>query len=261
MKTRKLDSKLLLTIDIGNSMTSYRVFVSGISPHIGYVSRYDIPKIVKKICKSGVNSNNIKCIISSVVPKTTAELVKSLTRIVPRRSLYIVGKDVFPEIRMKYQRKLLGSDRLVNIYGAVKRYKLPILVVDFGTAITFDYVGKSGVFEGGLIVPGVEISFRALEEKTALLPKLEKIEDVRGLVGHNTKSAMWSGLLNGFGALADGLIGRFKQEYGSDLKVLATGGFARRIARYTRKLDYVDPLHTLRSLALIYKNEIEEKNR
>ena len=261
IKIMKLNPKLLVAIDIGNSTVGCGFYRNGVLRGFGSYSSYNIPKIVKIIDESGVSNNNVKVIISSGVPKFTLKIEKVLSNTIPGKSVYIVGKDVFPKVKMKYKRKLLGADRLVNVYGAIRKYRLPILVIDFGTAITFDFIGKSGVFEGGLIVPGVETSFRALGERTALLPKSAKIRDVSKLIGRNTKSAMCSGLLNGFGALADGLIGRFKREYASNLKVLATGGFAKRMARYARKLDYVDPLHTVRSLALIYQNEIEEKSR
>ncbi len=251
---------LLLNIDLGNSAASYGVYAGSKLVRTGYAYNDSIPKLVHNIAKSGVLKYTETVIISSVVPHLTVKLINSIRHFAPKSRIYLIGKTLRPKIPMKYSQKDLGSDRLVNIYGAIRRYKLPVLIVDFGTAITFDYVSKKGVFEGGLIVPGIKLSADALAEKTALLPKLKEIKSVRGLVGRNTKVAMYSGLLNGFGALSDGLIERFKKRYGK-LTVLATGGFAAKIAPYAKHFDYVDPLHTICSLALIYQNEIAKRRK
>ncbi len=249
---------LLIAIDLGNSAASYGVYSGAKLLSSGYAGNDSIPKLVNTIYKKGVLDHNNKVIISSVVPYLTLKLTESVGRYIPKNRVYVIGKTFKLKIPMKYRQKDLGSDRLVNIYGALRRYKLPVLIADFGTAITFDCISKKGIFEGGLIVPGIGLSADALAEKTALLPKLTEIKSVRGLVGRNTKEAMYSGLLNGFGALSDGLIERFRKRYGK-LTVVATGGFAVKIAPYVKHFDYIDPLHTIHSLALIYRNEIEKK--
>ncbi|MBI4372454.1 MAG: type III pantothenate kinase [Candidatus Omnitrophica bacterium] len=248
----------MITIDLGNSSTSYGVFSGRSLVKTGYSADNNIPLLISKLRSYLSYTPNIKVIISSVVPLLTSKLLKSMTQYMAKRSIYVVERDVKPKIAMKYDRKRLGSDRLVNVYGALKRYKPPLLIIDYGTAITFDYISKRGIFEGGLIVPGIEISKEALETHTALLPRIKKIKVGKDLVGKETKSAMISGLLNGFGALSDGLIERFKKRYGGKLTVIATGGFARQISLYAHGIERVDPLHTIRSLALMYQNEIEE---
>lgn len=250
-------TKLLLTIDLGNSASTYGLFDGKQLLAHGFVKSDNIPFFNSLIAKSGIYKPVGKVIISSVVPQLCHKLRKSLGKRLGEGSIYVVGKDLKLKVPMRYNPKQLGPDRLVNLYGARELYAPPLLIIDFGTAITFDYLSKSGIFEGGLIVPGVETSFRALLERAALLPKLKQIVPVRSLVGRNTESALSSGLLNGFGALADGLIGRFRTQYGRRLKVLATGGFAARIAPYMAHVDYLDPLHTIRSLALIYRKEIK----
>jgi len=250
---------LFVVIDLGNSAATYGVYAGTKLEASGYVVNNSIPKLVNSMNKNGALVHSDSVIVSSVVPDLTLKLVESLSRFIPKTKVYIIGRAVKLKIPMHYDYRSLGSDRLVNIYGAIKRYKLPILIIDFGTAITFDYVSKRGVFEGGLIVPGVKLSADVLAEKTALLPKLKEIKSVRSLVGRNTKEAMCSGLLNGFGALSDGLIERFRKQYGAKFRVLVTGGFAVKIAPYAKHFDDVDPLHTIRSLALIYQNEIEKK--
>ena len=255
----QIDDKLLLTIDLGNSSITYGLFEGQRLLANGFVKSDNIPFFVSLINKSGVYKPINKVIICSVVPKLTIKLRKSITNRLGERSIYVVGGNLKPKVPMRYRREQLGPDRLVNIYGARHSYRLPLLIIDFGTAITFDYVSKSGTFEGGLIVPGIETSFRALLERTALLPKIKQVTPVKGLIGRDTKTAMSSGLLNGFGALADGLIGRFRGLYGRNLKVLVAGGFAARIAPFMAHADYVDPLHTIRSLALMYRKEIEPR--
>ena len=126
MKIKKNSQKLLIAIDIGNSRTSYGVFLGGALKSVGCTSGDNIPKIVNIIDRSGVNINSISCIISSVVPQIKHKLIKSVLQLIPRRSVYIVGKDIFPKVRMKYNHRQLGTDRLVNVYGAIERYKLPM---------------------------------------------------------------------------------------------------------------------------------------
>ena len=255
MKNRR---SILIAIDLGNSSTSYGMFKGRRLVDSGYLNSNNIPLLISKIRTYSIHNPNISVIISSVVPLLSLKLIKSLKKITPKTSIYLIGREVRPKVRMKYNPKLLGADRLVNGYGALRKKNLPLLVIDYGTAITFDYVSKRGIFEGGLIVPGIDISAKALQVSTALLPKIKVTDSPQGLAARNTKAAMVLGLLNGFGALSDGLIERFKTKYGKNLTVIATGGFARKIAAYAHRLDYVDPLHTLRSLELIYRNEIKE---
>ena len=250
---------LFIVIDLGNSATTYGVYSGVKLKSSGYLQNNNIPKLIGYLHKSGALIRSRSVLISSVVPDLTFKLTKSISRFISKNRIHRVESILKGKVLMRYSRKTLGSDRLVNIYGAVRQYKLPILIADFGTAITFDYISKKGIFEGGLIVPGIKLSADALAEKTALLPKLKEIKSVHKLVGRNTKDAMYSGLLNGFGALSDGLIERFRKQYDSKLKVLATGGFAMKIAPYVKRFDYIDPLHTIRSLALIYRNEIKNQ--
>lgn len=252
----------IAAIDVGNTTAAYGVYKRGRFSALGRVPTADFRSIVTRCAKGKSDHSGIKWVISSVVPKLTVRLVRLIQSKCKPAFIYVVGKNLRPIVSMRYARKKLGADRLVNIYGAVQKGRLPALVIDFGTAITFDYISKKGVFEGGLIVPGVELSGNALQEKTALLPKLKEFGfPPGGLIGRDTRSAMGSGLLNGFGALADGLIERFRKQYGPGIRILATGGWAGRLVRYSRRIPSgaVDPLHTLRSLVLIYQNEIVRK--
>lgn len=239
----------VLAIDIGNTTIGYGLFQKDHLLTSGYVKNGNIPGLLRNLKRSGVKSLD-KLVISSVVPKKSKILKKAFTQAYKEIFILEVGRNLPIAVKMKYRKDQLGADRLINIYGAVKRIKLPALIIDFGTAITFDFIDKNGVFRGGLIVPGLETSWRALQEKAALLPKHLKLKAVKELAATNTESAMFSGLLNGFGAMTDGLIGRFKRKYGKGVKVLATGGASPLISKYCYLIDVTDPLHTLKSLQL-----------
>ncbi len=260
-------SDFLLAIDIGNTSISYGLFKSGALIKRWYGNSYIIPKIDRFINNSGGFNNNYKVIISSVNPNKYKKIVSSLVKRVRKADIYTIGTQINPKINHKYiQINKLGKDRLVNLYGANRLYRKPLLMINFGTATTFDYLSKSGIYEGGLIIPGIEISFEALQEKAALLPKVGNGRDrslqsspKNRLIGRNTKSCMVSGLLQGFGAMADGLIDRFQSNFGGKFQVLASGGLSGLIRPYVKSRMKVDQTHTLKSLALIYDHCISQK--
>jgi type III pantothenate kinase len=247
----------MLAIDIGNSTISFGFFNGENLISSKYLKKNASPNKISKLMQSGrIYLNN--CIISSVVPHLTVKVIKSIRSVNRFSNILIIGKDIKIDIPSQYDKKKVGIDRLVNAYGALKLYQLPIVIADFGTAITFDYISKKGVFAGGLIVPGVETSSDGLARQAPLLPKLGNIGRTTQLLGRDTKIALQSGLLNGFGALADGLIERIWAEEGK-CKALATGGFAAKLAPYTKRFDYIDPYHTLRSITMIYQDKARVK--
>ena len=252
---KKPISNKLLAIDLGNTTVSYALFQNRKVVAYAYSKNDNIPALINFLKKKGVR-NALNVIMSSVVPKKAIFIKKALKRNFKEIKIWEVGRNVHPGVKMRYKRRSLGADRLVNVYGAIQKYRLPALVIDFGTAITFDYVDRNGIFAGGLITPGIETSWKSLQERAALLPKYVNLKAVNQLTATDTNSAMSSGLLNGFGALTDGLIDRFKEKFGRKLTVLATGGSSPLIARYSRGIDKADPLHTLRSLDLLFLNEI-----
>lgn len=196
-------------------------------------------------------------IIASVFPKITQKVRKIARQKLGRSHIWEVGQNLKPQISHNYKHiNKLGSDRLINIYGAGRLYKPPLLILDFGTALTCDLVSKDGVFLGGLIVPGPEIAFNALWEKTALLPKLPFPKGKVSFLGTDTREGMKSGILQGYGAMTDGLVERFKAKFGKKLRVIATGGLARTLRSYAPSINTVDPLLTLKSLYLAFCRKI-----
>lgn len=146
-------------------------------------------------------------------------------------------------------------DRIVNIYGALRMYKPPFIIVNFGTAMTVDYVSKKRIFEGGMIIPGPEIAFQALIQRAALLPKKLRLPYKRSsFLGRTTFDCMSSGILEGYGSMTYELIRRFKRRFGSDIPIIATGGFAPHLRPYAHCFDLVDDRHSIKSLLIIFKD-------
>ena len=169
--------------------------------------------------------------------------------------MWAIGKNLKVPIRHNYKQiNKLGQDRLANVYGAVKIYKPPLLILDYGTALTCDYVSSKGAFEGGLIIPGPEIALSALYERTALLPKVNFPIKQAAFIGRDPKGCMKAGILQGYGAMTDGLIERFHKRYGKRFQVVATGGLAKAIFPHTAKVDILDPLLTLKSLHQLFED-------
>jgi type III pantothenate kinase len=150
----------------------------------------------------------------------------------------------------------VGADRIVNAVAAWNRYKTALLVVDFGTAITFDCVSRAGEYLGGTIHPGIGISLDALAGRTAKLPRIDIDTTPETVIGNTTVSAIRSGILHGFGGLIDRMVSLLTEEmtHGEEeINVIATGGMARLIAPYSTSLQTIDPLLTLNGLRLIHK--------
>ena len=244
----------LLCVDIGNTSVNYGIYSKSRFNSVHRVPTVNIPEFIHKIHEIIHVNPNTCAIISSVVPKITQILAKSI-----KQNLFIIGKNLEVPLKHNYSSlNKLGSDRQVNAFGGLRLYGSPLLILDFGTALTCDYISKKGVFEGGLIIPGPEIAWEALIAKAALLPKLTFPNSSRHtpLVGRNTKIGMQAGLLQGYAALADGLIEKFQAQFKAKPRAIATGGLARAIFPYSSRIDILDPLLTLKSLVEIFHIKI-----
>jgi type III pantothenate kinase len=147
----------------------------------------------------------------------------------------------------------VGADRLVNAVAAYHRYHATCVVVDFGTAITYDAVSGAGEYLGGIITPGAEISIEALTDRAAKLPKVELAEP-RSLIGKSTVDAIRSGIVFGFAGQVEGIVRRLRAELGEDTTVVATGGLAGLLVPFIREtVDEVDEFLTLTGLRLIWE--------
>jgi type III pantothenate kinase len=194
-------------------------------------------------------------ILSSTVPQLRPEWTAMASRYLGH-DMPVVGPGVRTgmPIRMDNPREL-GADRLVNAVAAHEVLGGPCVVVDFGTAITYDCVSAGGEYLGGIIAPGVEISLEALTTRAAAIPKID-LTAPRTLIGKSTVDAIRSGVIFGFAAQVDGIVTRLRAELGEETRAIATGGLAEAIVPYCTTIEDVDPLLTLTGLRLIYERNM-----
>jgi type III pantothenate kinase len=192
------------------------------------------------------------CIISSVVPQSVFNL-RNLSRRYLHTEPLVVGENVEMGIKVRLANPgEVGADRLVNALGAHITYPGALLIVDSGTATTFDLVAADGAFEGGVIAPGINLSLQALHAAAARLPRVA-IQRPDDAIGRGTVEAMQSGIYWGYVALIEGLIDRIKAEFGAPLTVVATGGVASLFVGATDKIDHFDGDLTIRGLLEIWR--------
>jgi type III pantothenate kinase len=192
-----------------------------------------------------------KVIVSSVVPQATRKLEVALKKL-KIKHVIILGKNLVVPISNLYQFPgQVGQDRLVNAFAAIKLYGIPAIVVDFGTAITFDVISSKQEYLGGMILPGIETSLAALYEKTALLPRIKLDTAPKNLIGKNTRDSMLSGVIFGFASLTDGVIKKLKLKLGQRVKVIGTGGNIKFIFPHCQEFSAIDLNLTLKGLNLI----------
>ncbi len=246
--------RYLIAIDIGNTNVTVGVFkgprliAKGKIPTAAHgLYEKSMKRLLKKAgclaCKDCVSA------VSSVVPAVLPMVKKTLRRI-GVRDIYILGKDIKVPIKNLYAcPEEVGQDRLVNAFAARELYGAPAVVIDFGTAVTFDCVSKKGEYLGGLILPGIDISLQSLYEKTALLPKI-RLKTVRQVIGRTTADSMRAGILFGFGSACDGLVEKYKKLLGEPLRVIDTGGNSGLVRRYARSIKTVDEDLTLKGIRL-----------
>jgi type III pantothenate kinase len=169
------------------------------------------------------------------------------------REMTIVGPGVKTGMAIRYDNpREIGADRLVNSVAAYDRFKGACVVVDFGTAITYDAVSAEGEYLGGIISPGLEISLEALSDRAAKLPNVD-LGEPRTLIGKSTVDAIRSGVVYGFAAQVDGIVRRLRAELGEEADAIATGGHADIVVPHTDTIDEVDDLLTLTGLRLIHE--------
>lgn len=251
---------MILVIDVGNSHT-----VIGVYKEEKLLGHWRISTNLKKtedeygILVKGLLDNSklsladIKGIVISCVVPPIIWILKKMSADYFKVSPIIIGPGIKTGIYIKTDHpNEVGADRIVNAIAAYKLYGGPVIIIDFGTATTFCAVNKDGVYLGGAIAPGIEISAEALAEKTAKLPKIE-VSKPQHSIGSNTIAAMKSGIFFGYLGLTNELIRRFKKELGEDSLVVATGGYSELIGNECNLIDKINPFLTLIGLYLVYE--------
>lgn len=194
-------------------------------------------------------------VICNVASGSTALSIKNILLKMTDAPVYIIGENLKVPIKNLYSKpKQLGCDRLVCSYAAMKIYGAPVIVIDFGTAITVDLVSENKEYLGGIIFCGINLSLLALHSNTALLPKL-KLAHPKQLIGENTKGSMLSGVTFGLGSLVDGLIVKLRNKLkDNSIKVVATGGGSLFIKPYCKEINYFEPDLILKGMLMLENN-------
>ncbi len=251
---------MLLVMDVGNSHTVLGLYEGEeLRAHwrvaSAHYSTADELRIFLTVLlqQEGVNPQDIGgCCISSVVPQLNLALQEFSHEAFGIHAL-MVGPGIKTGLVLQCENpKEVGADRIVNSVAAIEDHGGPVIVVDFGTATTFDAITAKAEWRGTVIVPGIQLSVEALAEHCAKLPRVD-ITIPPTVIGRNTIANIRSGLTYGYADLVDGLIGRISEEMGATPKVVATGGMAELIAQIATRIDCVDPFLTLKGLKVVYR--------
>lgn len=247
---------MILVIDIGNTNITLGIYNNdSLLETFRLASDKDLSLIeyevlLKTLCKEYEIND---CVIGSVVEELSPILKKASDNVFYIDS-FLINADVDFGLKIGLKNpKEIGADRIANAYGAKNKYPLPLIVVDIGTATTFDIVSKDGVFLGGVIMPGLNLQFKSLNSNTSKLPRINAGISEKA-IGDSTENALLSGIMRGSACAIEGLIHQCELELGEKATIIATGGQSRLISEYMiRSFDYIDPSLTLEGLKLLYE--------
>lgn len=202
---------------------------------------------------AGFNMEDVNnTVISCVVPPMLSEFIDFSNRYFSVNPL-IISPDINLGMPNLYNNpKEVGADRIVNAVGAYNKYQTTLIIIDFGTATTFDYVSREGAYIGGAISPGISISCEALFQKASKLPKVD-FSRPKNIIARDTVSSMNAGIIFGYAGLVDGIVNRMKKECGEEATVVATGGLAPLICDVAETIDHVEAFLTLEGLMSIFE--------
>lgn len=251
---------MILVVDVGNTNIVLGLYQDKTLTHhwrlstnrSSTVDEYGI-LITSLLQLAGVRADQMEgVILSCVVPPLMNTLEQLFVQYIGKAPL-VVGPGIKTGLNIRYENpREVGADRIVNAVAGIEQYGTPLIVVDFGTATTFDYIDASGAYLGGAIVPGIGISAEALYQRAAKLPRIE-LAKPKTVVGRNTVTSMQAGIIFGYAGQVDGIVRRICKEFNVQPKVIATGGLAELIAGESETIEHVDGLLTLEGLRIIYE--------
>ena len=198
------------------------------------------------------------CIIGSVVEELNEKFSFAADKVLNIKSMLVTNK-LKTGVSVKIDcPEELGADRIANAVAAVTEYKGAVIVVDFGTATSFDVINSKHEFLGGIIAPGVNTQLKSLNSATSKLPKIQA-EGTQNVIGHNTKDAILSGVVRGTAYMVEGILAQCEKELGEKPTIIATGGNSSLIAKYIGdKFDVIDPIFTLKGLKYLYEKNLKQ---
>ena len=258
---------MLLAIDVGNTNTVFALYNGQdlvgqwrLSTNRERTAEEYAAALIQLMRLKGFSHEQVGAIvISSVVPQAVIGL-RWMGRDFFGCRAFVVGEDLDYPIKINLNNpREVGADRLVNAVAARKRYPPPLIIVDFGTATTFDVVNDEGSYCGGAIAPGINLSLEALHRAAAKLPRVA-VEPPESVIGASTVSAMQSGVFWGYVSMIEGIVTRIKGEFGAEMKVIATGGLAGLFAGATDAIEQVDRDLTMAGLVELYYADRPQKS-
>jgi type III pantothenate kinase len=251
---------MLLCIDIGNTNITLGLYEgAALGPRWRLATEHErMPdefglQVTGLLALAGKSPADIGGVaIASVVPPLTGRWIETC-RIYLKSNPLVVDAGVRTGVKIRYEDpRAVGADRIVDAAAAFRLYGGPACIVDFGTAATFDAISAEGEYLGGAIAPGIGVAAQALFQRTSKLPRVE-ISRPPAAIGRNTVHAIQSGLLFGYVGLVEGMVARFREELGPEMKVIGTGGEVELLARETKVIEILAPWLTLDGLRMIYE--------
>jgi type III pantothenate kinase len=251
---------MLLCIDIGNTNITLGLYEgAALGPRWRLATEHErMPdefglQVTGLLALAGKSPADIQGVaMASVVPPLTGRWIETCRTYLKSNPL-VVDAGVRTGVKIRYEDpRAVGADRIVDAAAAYRLYGGPACIVDFGTAATFDAISAEGEYLGGAIAPGIGVAAQALFQRTAKLPRVE-ISRPPAAIGRNTVHAIQSGLLFGYVGLVEGMVARFREELGPEMKVIGTGGEVELLARETKVIEILAPWLTLDGLRMIYE--------
>lgn len=247
---------MLLTADIGNTSINLGLFDGdALVEEFRLASDKDLSQeeyevLLKTLCKPYKIEG---CIIGSVVEELNKKFKSSVDSVFKINSI-LVNSDINTGVKISLKNpKEAGADRIANACGAFMLYKRPCIVIDFGTATSFDIVNQNGEFVGGVIAPGLNLQLKVLNKFTSKLPQID-VATSNKAIGNTTSDAILSGVIRGSACMIDGLVEQCEKELGEKATLIATGGYSGLIEKYLKRpFDFINPTMTLEGLRYLYE--------